>query len=208
MTRYPSRTILTVLVALALALLAFVAVSGPALGATEHCPGEPGGNEFKFNVPEGESSGSGFFDIDGTIVNFDIDGPTVTFTDSEGDPLVVIFCVKAANLASGELTGSEFTVDWLNTGGQTPNISYIVVYGLPDEEETPTPTPAETPAETPGETPAETPLLGGGNPPEQPDTALPFEGDNGVLPLAFGGLLLLGLGGLAVANIAAARRRA
>ena len=41
------------------------------------------------------------------------------------------FCVKAGTKASGILTsdGSPYTVTWMNGGGQTPNISYYVVYG-------------------------------------------------------------------------------
>ena len=41
------------------------------------------------------------------------------------------FCVKAGTQASGILVsdGSPYTVTWTNGGGQTPGISYYVVYG-------------------------------------------------------------------------------
>jgi hypothetical protein len=44
------------------------------------------------------------------------------------------FCVKAGTGASGILTsdGSPYTVTWTTNGGQTPNISYYVVYCTPD----------------------------------------------------------------------------
>lgn len=95
--------------------------AGPALAQAEHCPGEPGGNEFK-----AESSTT--FVIDGTEVNVNIAGDTVTFTDENGDPISVSFCVKAGEQSSGALTGTAFTVNWTNGGGQTPDISYVVVY--------------------------------------------------------------------------------
>jgi hypothetical protein len=47
------------------------------------------------------------------------------------------FCVKAGTDNSGLETGSSFTVDWLNNGGQTPDISYVVVYGSGEGEEPP-----------------------------------------------------------------------
>jgi hypothetical protein len=44
------------------------------------------------------------------------------------------FCVKASTGNSGLQTGSSYTVEWTNNGGQTPDISYVVVYG-PGEED-------------------------------------------------------------------------
>jgi len=70
--------------------------------------------------------GQGVFTVDGLVVT--VDGPNVSFTDEAGDPIVVDFCVKAADGNSGVVTGSSFTVNWLNNGGQTPDISYVVVY--------------------------------------------------------------------------------
>jgi hypothetical protein len=95
--------------------------AGPALAQAEHCPGEPGGNDFK-------AEGSTTFVIDGQEVNVNISGDTVTFTDENGDPISVSFCIKAGEGSSGVLTGSSGSVTWDNGGGQTPDISYVVVF--------------------------------------------------------------------------------
>lgn len=91
-----------------------------------------------------------------------IDGKTVTF------PQEVTFCVKAGSLAnSGILTGTSYTVDFLNDGGQIPNISHVVIYSYsntptptntltPDPTFTPTPTTVITETETPTATPVPT----------------------------------------------------
>jgi hypothetical protein len=97
--------------------------AGPALAQAEHCPGEPGGNDFK-----AEGQGSTTFVIDGQEVNVNISGDTVTFTDENGDPISVSFCIKAGEGSSGVLTGSSGSVTWDNGGGQTPDISYVVVF--------------------------------------------------------------------------------
>ncbi len=100
-----------------------------------HCPGEPGGNEWKVDVSADPTAGS--FDVDGTMVWYEISGPDVSFFADEAmtEPLEVTFCVKAATNNSGELTGSGFHVNWLNNGDQTPDISYLVVYGVPTPPE-------------------------------------------------------------------------
>lgn len=100
-----------------------------------HCPGEPGGNEWKVDVSGDPTTGS--FDVDGTMVWYEISGPDVWFFADEDmtEPLEVTFCVKAGTDNSGELTGDSFTVDWLNNGGQTPDISYLVVYEVPTPPE-------------------------------------------------------------------------
>jgi hypothetical protein len=104
--------------ALTLALLvgAVLVIPGAAAHSdTDQCPA--GGTTF---------SSSGTFD--GITVT--ISGPTVTFSPV---PTSIDFCVKAATTAKsldeGDLTaGGSFTVDWLNNGGQTPDISHIVIY--------------------------------------------------------------------------------
>lgn len=65
------------------------------------------------------------------------------------------FCVKAALNNSGIVTGTSFTVNWLNEGGQVPDISYAVFY---DQGETPTESPTEESTEEPTitSTPVET----------------------------------------------------
>jgi hypothetical protein len=62
-------------------------------------------------------------------------GTKTEVSDSFGKTLTLPagtqFCVKAGTQASGILVsnGSPYTVTWLNGGGQTPGISYYVVYG-------------------------------------------------------------------------------
>lgn len=94
---------------------------GTASAATDHCSGH---DDSAFNTFEGD----GVFSIDGLVVT--VSGSTVSFADENGDPVDVTFCVKASTGQSGEMTGSSFTVTWLNRGGQTPAISYVVVYGF------------------------------------------------------------------------------
>ena len=77
-----------------------------ASAATQHCPS--GGTKTEVS---------------------DSFGSTITL------PAGTQFCVKAGTMASGILTsdGSPYTVTWTNGGGQTPGISYYVVYGcVPD----------------------------------------------------------------------------
>jgi hypothetical protein len=70
-------------------------------------------------------------DNPGKIEVDDSFGPTVTL------PAGTEFCVKAGTGASGILVsdGNPYTVTWTNRGGQTPDISYYIVYtssGDPD----------------------------------------------------------------------------
>ena len=88
--------------------------------------------------------------IDGQMVKVVISGPTVKFYDSNNAPVSVSFCLKASTKNSGKLTGSTGTVSFLNNGGQTPDISYIAVYGV-TKTSNPTPTPTPTPEDN-GET--------------------------------------------------------
>ncbi|MFA9432481.1 hypothetical protein [Egicoccus sp. AB-alg2] len=58
-----------------------------------------------------------------------IQGTNVQFYDAEtGYPITVEFCVKASNSNSGTETGTEYDVDFENSGGQFPAISNVVVY--------------------------------------------------------------------------------
>jgi len=84
-----------------------------------HCPG---GWVYKdeLNKTEGKLP-------EGLVIT--INGASVTFNRS------VDFCVKASNSNSGKITGDSYTVTFENNGGQTPDISYVVVY----EETLPTP---------------------------------------------------------------------
>lgn len=93
-------------IALLVLSLAVLAVS-PAVRAgasTDHCPDHEG-NPGKVEVGD----------------NF---GSSLTL------PAGTVFCVKAGTGASGIVVsdGSTWTVDWLNDGGQTPAISYYIIY--------------------------------------------------------------------------------
>jgi protocatechuate 3,4-dioxygenase beta subunit len=70
--------------------------------------------------------------VDGEEVRVVIDGSEVEFFDAQGDPMTVEFCMKAATQNSGRQVGDSGEVDWENRGGQTPDISYVVVYGTED----------------------------------------------------------------------------
>lgn len=80
--------------------------------------------------------------IEGASGSYTIDGVTITWGSSQVSVTggSVTFCVKAATENSGEITindGETWTVDWLNDGGQVPDISHIVIYSVD-----PTPPPA------------------------------------------------------------------
>lgn len=107
-------------VAVLATVFAMGAVGVSADMPTFHCVGN--GDE-SFTKVEGQ----GVFEVDGIVVT--VDGSTVTFTDADGNPVVVDLCVKAAGSNSGIVTGSSFTVDWTNEGGNVPDISYVVLFG-------------------------------------------------------------------------------
>jgi hypothetical protein len=115
---------------LLLAVVASVFALNTALAqsAVAHCEGHNDGSATKVE-------GQGVFFVGDVVVS--VDGPSVSFTDAAGNPVVMQFCVKAGTDNSGLETGSSFTVDWLNDGGQTPDISYVVVYGSGEGEEPP-----------------------------------------------------------------------
>lgn len=80
-----------------------------------HCPDHNSASVIKIE-------GEGTFVVDG--VTAVVSGATVTFNSD------VEFCVKASTQNSGVLIGTDFTVNWLTRGGQTPGISYVVIYGI------------------------------------------------------------------------------
>jgi LPXTG-motif cell wall-anchored protein len=100
-------------------------------------------------------------------------GPTITFEAGTE------FCVKAGTQASGKLVsdGSPYTVTWLNQGGQTPDISYYVVYSVPPVTEPPVTEPPVTEPPVPEEpTVPETP--------EQPEVPVAPEAPEAPAPPA------------------------
>lgn len=117
-----------------LAVLAMImAFAAPvAADAPNDCP-DPEAGDFADGSTAGGEEGD--FTIDGVDVFYVVsaDGETISFYADEDhtQPIAVEFCVKGGSDAnSGVLTGSTYTVDFLNSGGQTPAISNFVVYGI------------------------------------------------------------------------------
>lgn len=130
MTNSHGRIALAMLATIALLLSAFATVS-PVRAVTEHCDSHDAEGVVK--IEEGTDPAAGWFELDGTTVHYVLDDDSVSFFDGDGadkQPLDVEFCVKASNTQSGPLTGSSHTVTLENNGGQTPAISYFVVYGV------------------------------------------------------------------------------
>lgn len=134
-----------------LAVLAMMmAFAAPvAADAPNDCP-DPATGDFADESTSPNETGS--FVIDEVTVYYAVseDGKTISFF-SDADrtqPLVVEFCVKGGSAANSgvKTTLSTYTVDFLNDGGQTPQISNFVVYGVPTP---PTPVAAGEPTTTP-----------------------------------------------------------
>ena len=112
-----------------------------------HCPGKPG-------APPA------------TILYEGTDGGTILTAGTT-------FCVKASTGNSGVITADgvktvQDYVTWLNSGGQTPGVSYFVVYTEPEEPEVcPEGTDHEGESVTPCDDPSSPP------PPPPPTTAPP-----------------------------------
>lgn len=130
-----------------MAIVPLVVAALVSTAGADHPPGEghPGHCPDHQDAPKDEdpeAGGVSSLDVDGTTVwlHYSDDLETVEFyADEEGtEPLAVDFCVKAANRNSGEHTGTSFTVDWTTGGGQTPEISYVVVYAIADGDGCPT----------------------------------------------------------------------
>ena len=118
-----------------LAVLAMImAFAAPvAADAPNDCP-DPEAGDFVDGSTSANETGQ--FTIDGVTVYYVVsaDGKTISFFSDEEheDPISVEFCVKGGSADnSGVRTGSTYTVDFLNSGGQTPAISNFVVYGVP-----------------------------------------------------------------------------
>ena len=103
-----------------------------AADAPNDCP-DPEAGDFADGSTSANETGQ--FTIDDVDVYYAVsaDGKTISFfsdADHE-DPISVEFCVKGGSADnSGVRTGSTYTVDFLNSGGQTPAISNFVVYGI------------------------------------------------------------------------------
>jgi hypothetical protein len=96
-------------------------------------PGDiaPGGPLVKVTVPVDGTDPVEYIDI-WVELDYDEDAKAdvVKFwKDADGTiPANMSFCVKGSNTNSGTQTGSEYTVDFDNQGGNLPRISNIVIY--------------------------------------------------------------------------------
>lgn len=104
-----------------------VSAAGPPEGL--HCEDHNAAGVTKINLPISSPESE---TIDGVevYVAFDSNTNTVTFTDADDNPVVVLFCIKAATDNSGELEGNSGTVDWKSPGSQIPDQSYVVIYSV------------------------------------------------------------------------------
>ena len=117
-------------------VLAFGMVMGTqgALGqAAEHCPNhqEAEDDGRKFSGPVGGGTFEG--------VVFNINGPTVTLTNTNNDPVTVEWCAKGGtNFSGGSMTSGVLSTD-LGAAGSgdesdsvtfDQNVSYVVVYSV------------------------------------------------------------------------------
>ena len=99
----------------------------PAMSATEQA-GQCSGSGIEIQASEQGSTET--VDVDGTMVTVTISDQTVSFSDDAGQPIEVTFCVKSSDDNSGTQTGSSWTVQLENGGGQAPAISHVIVYAL------------------------------------------------------------------------------
>ena len=115
-----------------LAMLMAFAAAPVAADAPNDCP-DPAAVDFADASTSAGEEGS--FAIDGTTVHYVVsaDGKTISFfaDAAHTDPIEVEFCVKGGSAEnSGVQTGSTYTVDFENGGGQNPAISNFVVYSV------------------------------------------------------------------------------
>jgi hypothetical protein len=107
------------------ALAMMLAVAAPvAADAPNACP-DPAEGDFRDESTSANETGT--FTVDGVQVTYTVsaDGETITFSRA------VSFCVKGgSDDNSGVISGTTFTVDFLNDGANTPTISNFTVYGI------------------------------------------------------------------------------
>lgn len=135
---------LGVLVGLVAAMLAstaaFAAPKGPTGPPADlHCAGATSGNKIDADAfVGGQATWTDVPGDDGeryTVVGTLLDGKTIAFAvyDTNGaqvEGAETVFCVKGGPANSGGVTGEQYTVDFLNRGGQRPDISNVVVYSV------------------------------------------------------------------------------
>jgi outer membrane biosynthesis protein TonB len=153
-----------------------------------------------------------------------------------------VICVKAATANSGKIVADGVTtmlgyVTWKNNGGQTPDVSYYVIYSTPTPEPKdcvgdkceptptpePTPTVAPTPTPVPSPDPTPTPVPSESATPSAPPSVAPSPSDApkpkpttpptdtvGSTTQTGGGIapLLLLLAGISAASLLLTRKRA
>ncbi len=101
----------------------------------DHCPDHEG-HPNKVENPDSGSVHNVTVDNTTVWLHFSDDLESVEFfADENGTiPIAVEFCIKAGDKAGGKETGIEGHVSWENNGGQTPGISYVIVYRIIDDE--------------------------------------------------------------------------
>lgn len=130
--------------ALALFALAGIALAqeddrdaGPEGSGDQHCPDHR--DNPKVEAQGDPAQADETITVDGQEVRVVIDGSEVEFFDENDQPLTVEFCIKAGDDHGGIEEGHRGEVTWTSSGGQTPDISYVVVYAVVDEPAEPCP---------------------------------------------------------------------
>lgn len=125
---------------LALALFAIAGIAlaqendsedGPADSRDQHCPDHR--DNPKVEAQGDPAQADETITVDGREVRVLVEGSEVEFFDENGQPIVVEFCIKAADEHGGVEEGHRGEVTWTSSGGQAPDISYVVVYAVVDE---------------------------------------------------------------------------
>lgn len=104
----------------------------------QHCPDHQG-HPNKVDNPGANSTHNVTVDNVTVWLSFNETLHSVEFFADENltVPIAVEFCIKAGDRAGGKETGIEGHVSWKNQGGQTPEISYVVVYKIIDDDPEP-----------------------------------------------------------------------
>jgi hypothetical protein len=131
-------------------LLAASLMAGPAAAkergqpTDQHCVGHQ--SETKIEVPSGwDLAADGPYSEvvsvtdtrtgDPVEVTVTIDGKTATFASDDTSLEVADFCLKGGPKQTGALTGPSGTTESIpNRGGNAPDVSYVVLYGVTTSE--------------------------------------------------------------------------
>jgi len=122
-------------VAIATAAVTVLSAAAPVSATSNqdlHCPDY---NTAPGKVEAGKLPATLTLDNAEIKISLGSDKKFVSFMNDANEPLSVEYCIKASEGASGKQTGTEGNVTWETNGGQTPEISYVIVYGIETEEE-------------------------------------------------------------------------